>query len=248
MAGPHVVLLHGWMLGPELWSHQEEALAGVARPHEIVQPGHGVGVSGLRQNASTRDWSAWLARELEGRGVADAVLVGHGIGGFLAQEMWSEDRNRFQALVLIATVDEACSDEQRAAFRVLDDALVDWNADTASTVSSALIGAQFLAEHANWVEDWREQVARTYDLEAVRELGHLASEHDDYRATSASIRVPTLIVHGTEDSVVPIAKAKEMADRIPDARFVEIPDCGHAPPLERPEAVTDALLEFVTSL
>ena len=110
------------------------------------------------------------------------------------------------------------------------------------------IGAQFLAEHANWVEDWREQVARTYDLEAVRELGHLASEHDDYRATSASIRVPTLIVHGTEDSVVPIAKAKEMADRIPDARFVEIPDCGHAPPLERPEAVTDALLEFVTSL
>lgn len=248
MAGPHVVLLHGWMLGPELWSHQEEALAGVARPHEIVQPGHGVGVSGLHENASMRDWSAWLARELEGRGVADAIFVGHGIGGFLAQEMWREDRNRFQALVLIATVDEACSDEQRAGFRVLDDALVDWNADTASTVSSALIGAQFLAEHANWVEDWREQVARTYDLEAVRELGHIASEHDDYRATSASIRVPTLIVHGTEDSVVPIAKAKEMAERIPDARFVEIADCGHAPPLERPEAVTDALLEFVTSL
>jgi pimeloyl-ACP methyl ester carboxylesterase len=236
------------MLGAQLWSHQEEALAGVARPHEIVQPGHGVGMSRLRQNASMRDWSAWLARELDGRGIADAVFVGYGIGGFLAQEMWRNHPDRFKALVLIATLDEACSDEQRAAFRVLDDALVDWNADTASTVLSALIGAPFLAEHAYWVEDWREQVARTYDLEAVRELGQIASKHDDYRATSASIQVPTLIMHGTEDSVVPIAKAKEMAERIPGARFIEIPECGHAPPLERPEAVTNTLLELVTSL
>jgi pimeloyl-ACP methyl ester carboxylesterase len=243
-----VVLLHGWMLGAQLWTHQEEALAGVAGPHEIVLPGHGVAVSRLRQNASMQDWVAWLARELDGRGIADAVFVGHGIGGFLAQEMWRQDRSRVKALVLISTVDEACTEEQRATFRVLDDALLDWNADTASTVLSALVGAQFLAEHAYWVEDWREQVARTYDLEAVRELGHVASNHDDYRDTSASIQVPTLIMHGTDDSVVPIAKAKEMAERIPDARFVEIPDCGHAPPLERPDAVTDALLKFVASL
>jgi pimeloyl-ACP methyl ester carboxylesterase len=243
-----VVLLHGWMVGAQLWTHQEEALAGVARPHEIVQPGHGVGVSRLRQNASMRDWVAWLARELDGRALVDAVFVAHGIGGSLAEEMWREDPSRFKALVLMSTLDEACSEEQRATFRVLDGALLDWNVDTASTVLSALVGAQFLAEHAYWVEDWREQVARTYDLEAVRELGHLVSKHDDYRDTSASIQVPTLIMHGTDDSVVPIAKAKEMAERIPDARFVEIPDCGHAPPLERPDAVTDALLEFVASL
>ncbi len=236
------------MLGAQLWAHQEEALAGIARPHEIVQPGHGVAVSRLRQHASMEDWAAWLARELDGRGIGDAVLVGHGVGGFLAQEMWRQDHTRVKALALVASLDEPCSEEQRAAFRVLGDALAEWDADSASKVLSALVGAEFLAEHSYWVEDWREQVARTYDLQAVRELGEMASTHDDYRATSASIRVPTLVVHGTADSVIPIAKAKEMADRIPDADLVEIPQCGHAPPLERPEPVTDALLEFVSSL
>src|SRR5262249_58798498 len=124
---------------------------------------------------------------------------------------------RFKAVVLISTVDEACSEEQRATFRVLDDALLDWNADTASTVLSALVGAQFLAEHAYWVEDWREQGARAYDLEAVRELGHVASNHDDYPATPASIQIPTLIMHRTDDSLLPIAPAKEMAEPNPDA-------------------------------
>lgn len=248
MAGPDVALLHGWMLGAELWAHQEEALAGVARPHEIVQPGHGVAVSRLRQHSSMQEWAAWLARELDGRGIADAVLVGHGVGGFLAQEMWRRDRTRIKALVLVATLDEPCSEEQRAAFRVLSDALVDWDADGASKVLSALVGAEFLAEHPYWVEDWREQVARTYDLPTVSELGRMASTHDDYRETSASIEVPTLVVHGSADSVIPIEKAKEMADRIPGAAFAEIPECGHAPPLERPEPVTDALIQFVAGL
>jgi pimeloyl-ACP methyl ester carboxylesterase len=236
------------MLGTELWAHQEEALAEIARPHEIVQPGHGVAVSRARRHSSMQEWAAWLARELDGRGIADAVLVGHGVGGFLVQEMWRQDRTRVKALVLVATLDEPCSEEQRAAFQVLSDALVDWDADSASKVLGALVGAEFLAEHTYWVEDWREQVARTYDLPTVRELGQIAATHDDYRATSASIEVPTLVVHGSADSVIPIEKAKEMADRIPGSALAEIPQCGHAPPLERPEPVTDALLEFVAGL
>jgi pimeloyl-ACP methyl ester carboxylesterase len=248
VAGVDVVLLHGWMVGAELWAHQEDALAGVARPHEIVQPGHGVAVSRLRQNATMPDWAAWLSRELDGRGITDAVFVGHGMGGFLVEEMWRRDRRRIRALVLIATLDEVCSEDQRATLRALSDALTDWDAQSAATVLSALVGADFLAAHSYWVEDWREQVARTYDLPTVRELGRIAADHDDYRATSASIQVPTLVMHGSADSVIPLEKAKAMADRIPDARFTEIPDSGHAPPLEHPEPVTDALLEFVGGL
>lgn len=248
MPGVDVVLLHGWMVGAELWAHQEEALTQAARPHEIVQPGHGVAVSRLRQNATMPDWAAWLSRELDGRGITDAVFVGHGMGGFVVEELWRRDRGRIKALVLVSTLDEACSQDQRATFRGLSDALIDWSAEAAATVLSALVGAEFLAENPDWVEDWREQVARTYDLPAVRELGRIAAEHDDYRTTSASIEVPTLVMHGNADSMVPIEKAKAMADRIPDARFNEIPTSGHAPPLESPELVTDALLEFIAGL
>ena len=64
-------------------------------------------------------------------------------------------------MVLVSTLDEACSQDQRATFRMLSDALTDWSAEAAATVLSGLVGAEFLAEHPDWVEDWREQVART---------------------------------------------------------------------------------------
>ena len=55
MAKNDVVLLHGWMMEPGMWAHQEEALADVGRPHAIIQPGHGVAVSRLRQQATKVD-------------------------------------------------------------------------------------------------------------------------------------------------------------------------------------------------
>jgi len=248
MAKNDVVLLHGWMMEPGMWAHQEEALADGARPHAVIQPGHGVAVSGLRQHATMQDWAAWLARELDGRAISDTVLVGHDVGGLVAQEMWQRYPERIKALVFVATLDEPWSETEQATLGALSDAVLDWNADAAARVSRALIGADFLSKHPNWFEDWREQVARTYDLPMVRDLGRLAAHHDDYRASSESIRVPTLVINGDSDSVVAIEKAQAMADRIPDARLIELPEIGHAPPLEQPQLVTDALVEFVASL
>jgi 3-oxoadipate enol-lactonase len=248
MAKSDVVLLHGWMMDASMWAHQEEALADGMKPHAVIQPGHGVAVSRLRQHPTMQDWATWFARELDGRAISDAVVVGHGIGGLVAQEMWRRSPERVKALVFVSTLDEAWSETEKATLEALSDAVPDWNADTAARLSSALIGAEFLSEHADWIEDWREQVARTYDLTAVRELGRLAAAHDDYRTNSESIRVPTLVINGGTDSMVAIDRARAMADRIPAARFVEIPESGHAPPLEQPQAVSDALVEFTAGL
>ena len=49
----------------------------------------------------------------------------------------------------------------------------------------------------------------------------------DVRDVLPAIRVPTLILHGTDDTVVPIEGARYMADRIPGARLVEVPGAGH---------------------
>jgi len=248
MAKNDVVLLHGWMMEPGMWAHQEEALADVGRPHAIIQPGHGVAVSRLRQQATMQDWAAWLGRELDGRAVGDAVVVGHDAGGLVAQELWRRSPERVKALVFVATLDEPWSETEQATLDALSDAVLDWNVDSAARVSRALIGADFLSKQPNWFEDWREQVARTYDLPMVRALGRLAARHDDYRSSSESIRVPTLVINGGSDSVVAIERAQAMADRIPEARLIEMPESGHAPPLEQHQRVSDALVEFVGSL
>ena len=148
----------------------------------------------------------------------------------------------------VAMLDEPWSETEQASREVLSDAVLDWNVESAARVSRALIGANFLSKQPNWFEDWREQVARTYDLPMVRDLGRLAARHDDYRANSESIRVPTVVITGGSDSVVSTERAQAMADRIPEARLVEIPESGHAPPLEQPQLVSDALVEFVGSL
>ena len=63
----------------------------------------------------------------------------------------------------------------------------------------------------------------------------------------ATIPCPTLVLVGADDSLTPPDRAAEMAAAIPGARQVVVPSCGHLSPLERPEAVTAALVEFLSA-
>ena len=58
------------------------------------------------------------------------------------------------------------------------------------------------------------------------------------------IACPTLVLCGEDDSWAPAARHREMAQRIPGATLVLVPECGHMCTLERPEAVTQALLDW----
>ena len=66
----------------------------------------------------------------------------------------------------------------------------------------------------------------------------------DVRHVLTSIRVPTLIVHRTGDQVVPIGGARYIAAHIPGSKYIELPGCGHCPPLEQPEQFVAAIKEF----
>jgi pimeloyl-ACP methyl ester carboxylesterase len=67
----------------------------------------------------------------------------------------------------------------------------------------------------------------------------------DSRPTLAFIRCPTLVLTGDEDNTIPNTLSKEMADGIPRAKLVILPDCGHLPQIEQPQASADALVEWL---
>lgn len=69
----------------------------------------------------------------------------------------------------------------------------------------------------------------------------------DSRPGLAAIRCPTLVLVGADDVLTPPDRAAEMAAAIPGARQVVVPACGHLSPLEQPQAVTDALVAFLSS-
>ena len=59
------------------------------------------------------------------------------------------------------------------------------------------------------------------------------------------LKVPTLVVCGALDQATPPPLNKEIAVKVPGARYVELPDCGHCPPLEQPEAFLAAIKNFM---
>jgi pimeloyl-ACP methyl ester carboxylesterase len=61
----------------------------------------------------------------------------------------------------------------------------------------------------------------------------------------AGITIPTLMVWGANDEIMPVDQGREYAAKIPNAKLVIIPDCGHVPPLEKPEAFVSATLYFL---
>src|SRR5439155_26528175 len=69
----------------------------------------------------------------------------------------------------------------------------------------------------------------------------------DSRPLLAAIGCPTLVLVGAQDEATPPALSEEMAAAIPGARLVTVAECGHLSTLERPEAVTRALVEWMSS-
>jgi pimeloyl-ACP methyl ester carboxylesterase len=69
----------------------------------------------------------------------------------------------------------------------------------------------------------------------------------DSRPGLPAIQCPTLVLVGDGDQLTPPALSEEMAGLIPGSRLVKVPDCGHLSTLERPDAVTQALVEWMES-
>jgi pimeloyl-ACP methyl ester carboxylesterase len=67
----------------------------------------------------------------------------------------------------------------------------------------------------------------------------------NYVTQLGQVRVPTLIVHGDHDRVLPVAWARRAHKLIPNSRLRVIPDCGHWPPVEKPEVFNEAVVEFL---
>lgn len=92
----------------------------------------------------------------------------------------------------------------------------------------------------------REPGAGTAFFSFMREEFRPDGVRTDYSDRLAELQVPTLLVHGAADPLVPVAWSEAVAERIPDATLAVIDRCGHWPPRERPDAFHDLLAEFLT--
>ncbi len=236
-----LLFLHGVGGGHAAWDRQLPFFAARGyRAHAWDQPGYG-GTPPVAPYDLEHVTGA-LARVIGGE---PAILVGHSMGGFVAQEAYARFPERVRALVLCftsAAFGGSGSDFARqfiaARIAPLDEGRT--MAEIAARVMPALRGSRSDPAGLALAERIMSAVPPDTYRQAVRLLTTF-----DRRAQLPAIRVPTLLVAGSDDRVAPAAVMERMAQKIPGAEYVLLEGCGHLGPMDQPEPFNQALADFL---
>lgn len=247
-AGRPIVLIHGYPLNRALWAPQRDGLADQVR---VLTPDlHGHGDSDAPAGPYTMDdFADECAAWLDAIGVTGPVVFGGlSMGGYVTFAFWRRHPERVAALILAATRAGADSAEARAG-RATAMATAE-RAGVATIVDGMLpklLAPGALESQPELAAQVRAMMLRT-PLTGM--LGDLAGLRDraDSTPTLASITVPTLVIHGARDQLIPLAEAERLRDGIAGARLAIIDEAGHLPNLEQPDVFNAAIRTFVTSL
>ena len=234
-SGVPILLSHGFGASTDMWRGQVEALGDGYRLIRWDMRGHGQTVcpeepSEYSQDHTVEDMRA-LLDHLE---VREAVIAGHSLGGFMSLAFHVRYPERVKALVLQGCGPGYRSDVSRAA----------WNERAENRARSLEEGGLAALGGSSEVGISIQASARGLALAARGILSQVDARVID---SLPSIAVPVLIIVGDGDTNY-LNGSNYMASRIPDAIDVVVPDAGHGVNVDQPEAVNDALGQFLGSL
>jgi len=255
-SGPPLVLLHG---GGECALAWRWVLPELARRFRVIAPDFpGTGGSDRPPTGYTAAMPGEFAGALlDALGIERAAVAGHSLGGLAAMQLALRDPARVSALALVASA--GLGREIHPALKDLcSPGLGDWATAWAITplgqfqrVGWRALGCFSHLRRAplGWFVDqlWLGIYPQIVwdQLLLSRVLIGPEGQKAVFLDRLPDISVPTLIVWGESDQILPVAHGRRAAGRIPHSRLVTIPDCGHMPHIERPEAFLDAFLSFL---
>jgi pimeloyl-ACP methyl ester carboxylesterase len=245
-AAPAALFLHGQPGGGADWDGVVRELNGRVAAIATSRPGWSAGTRPLSLAGNAE---AALA-QLDARGIDRAVVVGHSLGGAVAAWLAAAHPDRVAALVLVAPA------ANLAALYPLDR----WLAApvVAELTSAAVVGGLGIGltvpplrrriARVSGIDEAYLRVARRTALRPwawrayASEQRTLVRELPDLDAVLGTIAVPTTILAGDHDRVVPVRAARELSHQIPGARLVVRAGAGHLLPHQAPELVADAIV------
>ena len=252
--GPSILLLHGQ---PGMAADWDQVIArlggrgrgrGCGRPREIIafdRPGWDG-----RSRARDLEGNARAALTvLDAHGVDQAIVAGHSLGAAIAAWLAALHPDRMRALVLIAPAANLASlypiDYWLAASRVGELVSVLSLGGLGLALSPAPLRRQIA--HATGIDAAYLQAARRVLLSPAAWRAYAAEQRALIRDLSTlehrlgEIAVPTTILIGTEDRIVPARAARMLAAQVPGARLEMCPRAGHLLPQRHPNAVAAAI-------
>ncbi|MGE3537650.1 MAG: alpha/beta fold hydrolase [Candidatus Tectimicrobiota bacterium] len=235
--GRAVLFLHGAGSNGHVWQEILRRLATHHSPVAIDLPAHGRS-GGLLAADSIAAYCEVVDQFLTVTQFAPCVLVGHSMGGAIAQSYALTHPNKLSGLVLSST---------GARLRVLPEVLQLWK--DASLGKPVQIYSRTAYSPTTAMEivrqGWAEQ--RKTDPR-VRYGDFVACDRFDMMHRLQEITVPTLVLSGTDDVITPPKYATYLQQHIPGAQLTMLPNAGHMGYAEQPEAMANALSTFLAQL
>jgi pimeloyl-ACP methyl ester carboxylesterase len=185
---------------------------------------HEAHVVDLPRRRAPGDAARWLGRWMDAAGLEGADVVGHSLGGLVAAELAAADARRIRRLVLVAP--------------------------------AGIPTGRGLAAHALPLLATMRDAPTSLFAHAVRDglragpasllRGGLYAIRSDIRDDLAAIDVPTLLIWGERDPLVPPGLAEEWAQALPDVRLVILAGAGHAPMFDAPAELARHISGFLS--
>ncbi len=242
-----VIYIHGMLASSASWEKVLSAAAG-GRPAVAVDlPGFGFSDRPWPYDYTAGGQAAQLLRFLDVRGIDRAVLVGNSLGGAVALVSAAAEPRRVSALVLVASASPAS--RIPLTIRAL-------RAPVVGEVEMDLYVRPFMvlglrhrlyADPKKVTDEVVERYWRPVTVAGTRRaaLAAIRSNARGYEDLLQRIRVPTLVVWGREDRLLPPSEGLRLASQIPGAKLVVLPEAGHVPQEEAPEAFSREVAAFL---
>lgn len=243
------LLLHAFPVGANLWEPQ---IHNIPEGWRLITPDlRGFGGSTELDSPSAlsmADYSDDVVDLLEELGVKQAVIGGCSMGGYAALGLYQARPDLFDGLVLANTRAGADSPEARANRRNML-ALVDREGPSgvAREMTPKLIGKTTKETNPSVEANVRRLIKQQSPV-AIRSAIHRMMHRTDSMPVLAQVSVPSLVITGEEDEMIPVDESRKMAAAITGASLVIVPGAGHLANMEQPDAFNNALNSFLSTL
>ncbi|MGB9000413.1 MAG: alpha/beta fold hydrolase [Pseudolabrys sp.] len=173
----------------------------------------------------------------------DSVLIGNGFGGTVALAFALAHPERISKLV-VSDAAAGFPPEGREAFAVMAQKVADGGLGSIAEIAAKRVfSPAYLSAHPEKMEE-RKKVLMGIEPKAFQAACRILQE-TDLVPLLHHMKVPTIVVCGEFDQATPPALNKQIVEKVPGAKYVELPGCGHCPPLEQAEQFLAAIKDFV---
>jgi 3-oxoadipate enol-lactonase len=245
-AGDPVLMIMGLGASSRLWYR---LVPWIARRHRVLLPDNrGTGESPpVRGPLTMQSLARDAVAVLDEAGVGSAHVIGASMGGMIAQHIALDHRERVRSLVLACTTPGGSR------------GMPPWRMLMASTlrplvgsrrtfplVAPLLYSSRTRSEQKGRLrEDLERRIADDTPARTIyAQMGAIAG-HDTRGRLEELAGLPTLVVHGCEDALIPPDRGRDLAELIPGARLVLLPSCGHILATDSEQETAEAIIDHL---